>query len=58
VRAPGNATRDAMAGAGSFTVIGRFDGVALTPGAYELIATPVSGGRSGKAQALGFSITR
>jgi len=58
VRLPGSTTRDALAGTDTFTVTGSLRGIALTPGSYELVATPVSGGVSGNAETAGFSITR
>ena len=58
VRTSVGTTPDAPAGLDSFTVTGRLDGMSLTPGSYELIATPVALEGTGTAQTVRFSITR
>jgi Bacterial Ig domain len=56
VHAPRKTTRDEAAGPDAFTVTDGLDGMALTPGSYELVATPVSSGSSGTAPGAALTV--
>lgn len=53
---PGSFTRSGNGGANSFRFTGRIAGQKLKPGKYRLVATPSSGGKTGRAASVPFRI--
>jgi hypothetical protein len=58
VAIPGSFTRAGKAGANSFRFTGRLAGRKLTPGMYQLIATPSAGGKTGRETSASFRIIK
>lgn len=51
-------TRSASAGANFFRFTGRLSGRKLAPGQYRLLATPVAGGKTGRAASAAFRVIK
>ena len=57
VAIPGAVTTDGNQGANTFTFKGRIGGHTLTPGSYQLTATPSANGQTGSPRTVAFTIT-